>query len=92
MSWGGAADGSVDRIRRGAGGRVVACMAPAGCGGDAMTGARGQYRVRIILINGERFLFPDDGTPLPEGATLDSLPKLWGSYPKDVPPVVASLR
>ena len=56
-----------------------------------MTGARGQYRVRIILINGERFLFPDDGTPLPEGAALDSLPELFGSYPEGVP-VVASLR
>ena len=56
-----------------------------------MTGARGQYRVRIVLINGERFLFPDDGTPLPEGATLASLPDLWGSYPEGVP-VVASLR
>ena len=56
-----------------------------------MTGARVQYRVRIILINGERFLFPDDGTPLPEGAALDSLPELFGSYPEGVP-VVASLR
>ena len=57
-----------------------------------MTGhSRGQYRVRIILINGERFLFPDDDTPLPAGATLDSLPEFWGSYPEGVP-VVAAMR